>query len=288
MPRIVSLLPAASEIIYALGAGSELVGRSHECDFPVDVQRLPIVSRPALELTGLSQAEVDAAVARQLGSGDSLYLVDESLLATLEPDIIFSQDLCQVCAPSGTELSRAVRSLPAPPEVVYLSPRTLGDIDQNILEVGRAVGRIDGARALVAHNHQRLDEVRASVRSLDRRRVAFLEWADPLFCAGHWVPEMIEIAGGEDTLGRAGADSVRITWDAVRAWDPELIIMAPCGYGLAEATKLAEGVRTRTSARVVPVDANAYFARPGARYADGVELLARVIHPDAMTAKGLG
>ena len=280
MSGIVSLLPAATEIVFALGAGDELVGRSHECDFPAKVQELPVVSRPALELEGLSQSEVDAAVAARMRSGESLYLVDEGLLHELAPDVILTQDLCQVCAPSGNELTRAIKSLPHAPEVLYLTPRTLADIDENIVAVGRAIGRLSKAEALVERNHEQLDRVRASTRGKVRRRVTFLEWTDPPFCAGHWVPEMIEIAGGEDPLGRPGADSVRISWEDVRAWSPEVVIVAPCGYGLAEAERLAAGLPEIPGARVCPVDANAYFARPGPRYAEGVEVLTGVVRGD--------
>jgi iron complex transport system substrate-binding protein len=277
MSGIISLLPAATEIVYALGAGDELVGRSHECDYPTQARALPVVSRPALELEGLGQGEVDAAVAAKMRTGESLYVVDEALLRELAPDVILTQDLCQVCAPSGNELTRALGSLLNRPEIVYLTPRTLAEIDENIREVGRVIGRESEAQALVASNHERLERVRAATRSKPRRRVSFLEWTDPPFCAGHWVPEMIEIAGGEDRLGRPGADSVRISWDDVRAWAPEVVIVAPCGYGLTEATRLAAELSEVPGARVVPVDANAYYARPGPRYAEGVEVLAGVI-----------
>ena len=277
MSGIISLLPAATEIVFALGAGDELVGRSHECDFPATAKELPVVSRPSLALEGLSQSEVDAAVAARMRSGESLYLVDEGLLQELAPDVILTQDLCQVCAPSGNELTRAIKSLPHAPEILYLTPRTLTEIDENIVAVGRAIGRLSEAEALVERNHEQLDRVRASARGKARRRVTFLEWTDPPFCAGHWVPEMIEIGGGEDPLGRPGGDSVRISWDDVRAWSPEVVIVAPCGYGLVEATRLAAGLPEVPGARVVPVDANAYFARPGPRYGEGVEVLAGVI-----------
>lgn len=277
MARIVSLLPAATEIVYALGAGDEVIGRSHECDYPASVRDRPVVSRPALALDGLSQSGIDDAVATRMRTGESLYVVDEVLLDALAPDVILTQDLCQVCAPSGNELVRALRSLPRQPEVLYLTPRTLAEIDENIREVGRVLGREAQADELVARNHERLDRVRERSRGQARRRVTFLEWTDPPFCAGHWVPEMIEIAGGADRLGRSGEDSVRISWDDVRASKPEVVIVAPCGYGLAEATQLAASVPEIAGARVVPVDANAYFARPGPRYAEGVEVLATLI-----------
>lgn len=277
MLRIVSFLPAGTEIVDALGASAQLVGRSHECDYPPSVTALPIVSRPALDLEGLNQAEIDAAVATHLRSGESLYVVDETLLRELAPDVILTQDLCQVCAPSGNELTRAVLSLPSKPRVIYLSPRTLADIDENIITVGDAIGKADEARAIVAQSHERVDRIRERVQRVDRRpRVAFLEWIDPLYCAGHWVPEMIDIAGGEDRLGRPGADSVRMTWSDVHDWSPEIVVVAPCGFGLAEAERMASELPSMPNARVVPVDANAFFARPGPRYVDGIELLERI------------
>jgi iron complex transport system substrate-binding protein len=281
MPRIVSFLPAATEIAHALGAGADLVGRSHECDYPADVCRLPIVSRPALSLDGLTQSEIDAAVTARMRSGESLYVVDERLLNDLAPDVVLTQDLCQVCAPSGNELTRALASMPSRPEVVYLTPRTLAEIDNNIIAVGEAIGRASKARALVARNHIRVAGLRDASRKTARRpRVSFLEWTDPPFCAGHWVPEMIDIAGGVDRLARAGEDSVRISWSDVHAWNPEIVIVAPCGFGLAEAERLARDFPPIPGARVVPVDANAYFARPGPRYVEGIELLARIFNGD--------
>ena len=285
--RIVSFLPAGSEIVHALGAGAELVGRSHECDYPAPVQALPVVSKPSLDLDGLNQAEIDAAVSGRLASGESLYVVDELLLRDLAPDVILTQDLCQVCAPSGNELTRALKSLPSNPTVIYLTPRTLAEIDDNIIAVGEAIGRGDQANALVARNHERVERVRASTRTLTRRpRVTFLEWTDPLFCAGHWVPEMIEIAGGDDRLGRPGADSIRISWDDVHAQSPEIVIVAPCGYHLAQAERMARDLPPLPGARVYPVDANAFFARPGPRYVDGIELLAKIFTGEAARNAG--
>jgi iron complex transport system substrate-binding protein len=282
MPRIVSFLPAATEIAHALGAGGDLVGRSHECDYPADVCGLPIVSRPALSRDGLTQSEIDAVVTAQMRSGESLYVVDERLLNDLAPDVILTQDLCQVCAPSGNELTRALASMPSRPEVVYLTPRTLAEIDDNIIAVGGAIGRAGEARALVERNQARVARLRDASRNAVRRpRVSFLEWTDPLFCAGHWVPEMIDIAGGVDRLARAGEDSVRISWADVHAWSPEIVIVAPCGFGLSEARQLAHELPPIPGARIVPVDANAYFARPGPRYVDGIELLTRIFRAES-------
>ena len=196
MPRIVSFLPSATEIACTIGAGADLVGRSHECDFPPEVKALPVVSKPALPIGEMTQGEIDSAVASHLASGASLYVVDEVLLRDLEPDVVFTQDLCQVCAPSGTELTRALKTLPSNPEVLWLTPRNLEEIEGNILGVGRVTGRQAAAKSLVERSRSRIDSVREAVRGVTRRRVAFLEWTDPPFCPGHWVPEMIEIAGG--------------------------------------------------------------------------------------------
>lgn len=278
MPRIVSFLPAGTEIACALGARDMLVGRSHECDYPAGVETLPVVSRPALRLDGLSQSEIDAAVSDRLKSGASLYEVDEVLLRELAPDVVITQDLCQVCAPSGNELTRALRELPRSPEVLWLTPQNIAEIEQNIVDVGVATDRRDVAEALIDANRKRMTSVAASVAGLPRRRVVFLEWIDPYFCAGHWVPEMIDIAGGHDPLGRHGADSRRITWDEVAATRPEIIVVAPCGFGLDEAARLARTL-PHTDATVFAVDANAYFARPGPRVAEGIELLGHLFHP---------
>jgi iron complex transport system substrate-binding protein len=275
MPRIVSLLPAATEIVAALGAVGDLVGRSHECDVPAEVAELPIVSRPSLSLDGLSQSEIDSAVSSHMSTGESLYVVDERLLNDLAPDLILTQDLCQVCAPSGNELSRALASVPSHPAVLYLTPRTLEEIDDNILIVGETIGRSAEAGRLVEHNRARVREWRdAATRRSDRPRVTFLEWTDPPFCAGHWVPEMIDLAGGVDRLARPGGDSVRIAWDDIHEWSPEVVVVAPCGFGLPDAERLARDLPPLGGARVVPVDANAFFARPGPRYVEGIEVLA--------------
>jgi len=280
MSRIVSFLPAGTEMVHALGAGSELVGRSHECDYPASVTSLPIVSRPALDLDGASPGAIDAAVAERMGSGDTLYAIDEVLLRDLRPDVILTQNLCRVCAPSGDELTRAVRKFTRLPEVLFLTPRSIDEIEHNILDVGKAIGRFGEAESLVRTNRERLAVVRAAVKGAPRRRVVFLEWTEPLFCGGHWVPEMISLAGGKDPLGRAGEDSVRMDWEDVTKAQPEMIIVSPCGFRLERAVELARQIPQVPGCTVYAVDANAYFARPGPRVVEGVELLAHLFHSD--------
>jgi iron complex transport system substrate-binding protein len=213
-------------------------------------------------------------------SGDTLYAIDEVLLRDLRPDVILTQNLCRVCAPSGDELTRAVRKFNLQPEVLFLTPRSVDEIERNIVDVGRAIGRADEAESLVSTNRQRLASVRAAVAGAARRRVVFLEWTEPLFSGGHWVPEMIALAGGEDPLGRPAQDSVRIDWDDVVSARPEMIIVSPCGYRLDRSIELARQMRRVSGAAVYAVDANAYFARPGPRVVEGVELLAHLFHPE--------
>jgi iron complex transport system substrate-binding protein len=280
MNRIVSFLPAGTEMVYALGAGHELVGRSHECDYPSSVTKLPIVSRPSLVLDDVSPGAIDLAVAQRMDSGDTLYKIDEVLLRDLKPDVILTQNLCRVCAPSGDELTRAVRKFDVRPEVLFLTPRNIAEIVENILAVGGAIGRTREAESLVRDHEKRLAAVRAAVAGAPARRVVFLEWTEPLFCGGHWVPEMISLAGGHDPLGRPGEDSVRMEWDDVAKAAPELIIVSPCGYRLERAAELARQMPQISDAKVYAVDANAYFARPGPRVVEGVELLAHLFHPD--------
>ncbi|MFN2637495.1 MAG: cobalamin-binding protein [Gemmatimonadaceae bacterium] len=280
MPRIVSFLPAGTEMVYALGAGSELVGRSHECDYPPSVAGLPVVSRPALDLDEASPGDIDRAISEQLETGETLYKIDEVLLRELSPDVILTQNLCRVCAPSGDELTRAVRTFPSRPEVLFLTPRTIKDIDDNAIAVGAAIGREREAESLLRSNKERLAKVRAALKGAPVRRVVFLEWTEPLFCGGHWVPEMISLAGGEDPLGRPGEDSVRMEWDDVKRASPDMIVVSPCGYGLDQSVRLAKRMTRMTDAAIYAVDANAYFARPGPRVVEGVELLAHLFHPD--------
>jgi iron complex transport system substrate-binding protein len=225
-----------------------------------------------------------------VGEGESLYEVDERLLERIGPTHILTQALCQVCAPSGNEITRALAALPVKPEVVWFTPSCLEDILANIRELGTVTGTTEQAERLIAASRARLARVAESTRSVLRRpRVLFLEWIDPYFCAGHWVPEMIELAGGEDALGRKGADSVRIALDQVREWAPEILIVSPCGFGLDAAYEQAVQLLRQPGlselpavrdGRVFAVNADAYYARPGPRVVEGTELLAHLIHPE--------
>ena len=294
--RIASFLPAATEMACALGLADQLIGVSHECDFPPAAREKPIVSRNALPIERMTPHEIDRAVAERIGRGESLYEIDSDLLERLAPTHILTQSLCDVCAPSGNEITRALARLSSKPEVLCFTPHRLDEVHENVLELGRATGRSREAEELVAHSRARLDAVARCVARAPRRpRVLFLEWTDPYFCAGHWVPEMIAIAGGDEPLGRIGADSARLTWADIAAARPEVVIVSPCGFRVERAAELArrlidqpgwDGIPAVREGRVYAVDANAYFARPGPRVAEGVELLAHLIHPDLCAWRG--
>jgi iron complex transport system substrate-binding protein len=293
--RIVSFLPAATEMVCALGLADDLVGISHECDHPPEVRSRPVIVRPAIPLDGLSQREIDERVTRRLREGMSLYAVDEIRLRELAPDLILTQDLCQVCAPSGNEITQTVKSLPKKPRILSLTPKSLDGIFENLREIGRATGRLNDAEALIADSRARLNRVAAATRHVVRPRVFCMEWLDPVYCSGHWAPEMVDLAGGVDSLGRKGADSVRIPWEDVRQWAPELLILMPCGYRLDKVLELAPQIFANPGwadlpavqhGRVYAVDANSYFARPGPRVVEGTELLAHLIHPELFSWNG--
>lgn len=296
MQKIVSFLPSATEMACALGLGDQLVGVTHECDYPPEVKTKAVVVRAALPIQKMTQSEIDAAVSERMRDGRSLYEIDELLLQQLAPDLILTQDLCQICAPSGNEVSQALDLLPKKPEVLWLTPNTLGQIADNALQLGKATGRQTEARELVASGRARLGQVEKKSRDLARRpRVFCMEWLDPIYCSGHWVPEMVEIAGGVDQLSRRGSDSVRISWEDVLSWDPEVLVITPCGYDLPRAIEESQKlpayidwskVAAVRNGRVFAVDANSYFARPGPRVVDGTELLAHLIHPDSFCWDG--
>jgi iron complex transport system substrate-binding protein len=284
--RIISLVPNGTEILFAIGAGDRVVGVSHECDYPEEARRRPILTGSALT-PGMTAAEVDAAVSAQVGSGESLYTLDEAKIAELAPDLIVTQQLCPVCAVSTDQVDGAIRPLPRCPDLLSLDPHRLEDVFADIRRTGEATGHAREAEALVRGLHERLDRVRRAVADRPRPRVLALEWLDPPFAGGHWVPEMIDLAGGLDAVAAPGDSSLRMTWDEVAAADPDILVVMPCGFDEAGARAQIETVADRPEwqalravreGRVYPVDANGCFSRPGPRLVDGIERLAALFH----------
>jgi iron complex transport system substrate-binding protein len=281
--RIVSLVPHATELCFALGLGEELVAVTHECGYPPAALRLAKVTRDALP-PGLDAGRIDAAVRERVAAGDSIYELDHELLSALRPELIITQALCPVCAVSYEEVVAIAKDLASRPEVISLDPHTLGESLGDVRTIAEATGRRDQGVALVARSAGRVDTVRLAVRRARRPRVVALEWLDPVFVAGHWTPQLIELAGGEDVLGLPAERSQQLDWKTVTAATPEIAIVMPCGYDAPrareEAYASADRLRELGAARVVAVDAAAYFSRPGPRLVDGLELLAHILHPD--------
>lgn len=280
--RICSFLPSATEIVAELGFADALVGVSAECRWPPEVVGKPVVTAASFDPAGLGSAEIDAAVRSALAAGESLYLVDEEQLAALSPDLIVTQDLCTVCAVSSDEVS-----VFCPPgvEIVSLDPRTLGEVMESVERLASRLGAAERGQEIVARMRETIAAAVESVSRLQRRRVFFAEWIDPPFTAGHWLPEMVELAGGEDVLGRSAMPSRRTTWDEVFALEPELVVVGPCGFGVEEAAARAAGLELRCPA--VAVDGDSYYSRPAPRLADGVRQLAHLFHPEHAADPGL-
>jgi iron complex transport system substrate-binding protein len=281
--RIVSLVPHATELLFALGLGDDVVAVTHECDFPLDVRALPHVTRDVLP-PGLSAREIDAAVRERTQQGKAIYELDERRLAELRPDLIVTQQLCAVCAVSYDDVVAVAERLPTAPTVISLDPKTLGEAMGDIRTIAQATGARDAALDLVTRQRARIDAVRRAVKDAEPVAVAALEWLDPVFVAGHWTPQIVELAGGRDVLGFPGEHSVESTWEAVAAARPEVVVVMPCGYdadrAYEETLRYAGGLRAVGAGRIVAVDAAAYFSRPGPRLVDGLELMAHVLHPD--------
>jgi iron complex transport system substrate-binding protein len=288
--RLISFLPAATEMACALGLERELVGVSHECDFPTSVRNKPVVVRCALPVETMTLAEIDVVVAERMRNGQSIYEVDQGVVEQLAPTHILTQTLCEVCAPSTGEVARALRALPSRPHIFWFTPHCIADIFANLRELGAGTGHSDNAEQVIASARERLQRIGDITKKAARRpRVFCLEWIDPYYCCGHWVPEMVAIAGGEDALGRKGADSVRTKFEDIAAWAPEILIVSPCGFGTEKAAEQAKRLLQQPgwselpavrNGQIFAVDANAYFARPGPRVVDGVELLAHLFHPE--------
>ncbi len=257
-----SLVPHATELLFALGLGDDVVGVTHECDFPPQALDLPHVTRDELP-PGLSSQEIDAAVRERTERGEAIYALDEQLLRELEPDLIVTQELCPVCAVSYDEVRAVAERLPDCPKVVALDPRTFGETMGDVRTIAQLTGTERAALDLIARQRARVDAVVEAVADEPLVTVAALEWLDPVFVAGHWTPQLIELAGGVDMLGLPGEASVQTTWEAVAAARPDVVIAMPCGYDAA-------------------IDASATFSRPGPRLVDGLETLAHILHPRAV------
>jgi iron complex transport system substrate-binding protein len=289
--RIVSLLPSATEIVFALGLGDQLDGVTYECDHPPEARSKPVISDTALpQDRPLAPGEVDRLVGEFIARGEPIYRLDKRLIQQIQPDLILAQDLCRVCAVPSGQVADALAELGCHSQVISLDPNTIEDILEGIIDVGRAAGAEPRAMELVAGLRERIERVRRAALRLPTIRALCLEWSDPPFAAGHWIPGMVEIAGGTNLLLDAGQPSARVTWRQVSDALPEVIVFMPCGYYLedaeAEAERLYEqpefaGTPAARSGMVFAVDASSYFSRPGPRIVDGLEMLAWAIHPEA-------
>ncbi len=288
-PRVVSLIASSTELLHALGAGDLQVARSHECDFPPSVKNLPAITRPKFDIEG-SSAEVDQRVRSLVERGLSVYEVDADALEKLKPDVILTQDQCQVCAVSLADVERAVcEFVHGRPHIVSMRPHTMADIYLDIDRVADAIGRPQAGKELVASMQERLAAVAALVGGQPRKRLAFIEWVDPPMSGGHWMPELIANAGGISLFGETGESSPWITWKDVAAADPDVIVVAPCGYDI-EVTRrevrplvryeIWQQLRAVRDGQVYLADGNAYFNRPGPRLVDSTEILAEIMHPE--------
>jgi iron complex transport system substrate-binding protein len=286
--RIVSLVPHATELLFELGLGEQVVGVTHECDYPVEARSRRHVTRDRLP-AGLSSAEIDSAVRSFTDGGDSIYELDEDALRSLKPDLIVTQALCMVCAVSADDVRAIAAGMDPAPQVISLDPTTYGETIGDVKTVAKATGTELQALGLIARAARRVDAVAAAVKDVKHRPlVAAIEWFDPVFVAGHWTPQLIEMAGGFDVLGFAGEHSEQSSWDLVAAAEPEIVVAMPCGYDAersrAEALEHADRLREVGAREVVAVDASSYFSRPGPRLVDGLEILAHIIHPDRVAS----
>jgi iron complex transport system substrate-binding protein len=281
--RIASLVPSATEMLFALGLGDQVVAVTHECDYPPEAASLPHLTRSVIP-DGLSAAQIDEAVREHVGAGRHLYELDEEALAAEPPDLICTQAVCDVCAVSYDDVRAVAARLPTKPEVISLDPERLADVLDDVVRLGAAAGAEGPAAALRDDLDRRLEAVRDAVSGAARPRVLALEWLEPPFIGGHWVPEMIEIAGGTDPLGSAGAKSRTAGWEEMEAAGAEVVVAMPCGWDSDRAREEVLGHAERVAAlgaeRVFAVDAAASFSRPGPRLVEGTELLAHLLHPD--------
>ncbi len=284
--RIASLVPSSTEMLFALGLGDSVVAVTHECDYPPGAADRPHLTRSVIP-EGLSAPEIDRAVRERTDAGRALYELDEPRLAELGVDLIVTQAVCEVCAVSFDDVVAAAGRLPTRPRVISLDPSTLGEVLADLPRLAEAAGVVEAGLALHANATRRIDAVVEAVVGASRPDVAAIEWLDPLFLGGHWVPEMIALAGGVDVLGVAGTKSRTAEWSELEASSPEIVVSMPCGYGTERAAEETLGARDRLAdldARVIAVDASSYFSRPGPRLVDGIELLGHILHPERVPA----
>jgi iron complex transport system substrate-binding protein len=273
--RICSLLPSATEVVAHLGLAGSLVGVSNECDWPPEVRELPVVTASRVDPRSLTSTQIDAAVREAVAGGRSLYVLHEALLTKLAPDVILTQDLCTVCAVSGEE---AATLRPVGAEVISLNPMTLDEIAASAETLAERLGVVDRGRQVAGEMRADIEAVRRAVDGRAIRRIFVAEWVEPPFAAGHWLPEMVTAAGGEDVLGRPGEPSYPVTWDEVRELEPDLIVVAACGLDAQRGAEEAESIDLPVP--TVAVDANAYYSRPAPHVVEGVRQLAFLLHPD--------
>jgi iron complex transport system substrate-binding protein len=290
--RIASLVPSATEMLCALGLRDSLVAVTHECDYPEGIELLPHLTRSVIP-EDLTPAEIDAAVRERTEQGEAIYELDEELLHELEPDLIVTQAVCAVCAVSFDDVRAVAERLSSQPEVISLDPGTIGEVIGDVRTLAQATDTKDAGVDLVRELADRLDAVKLAVRGAERRpRVLALEWLDPPFIGGHWVPQMIELAGGEDVIGFPGERSREASWEELAATQPDVVVSMPCGYyaerAAHEAMQHRDEIRRLGPGQVVAVEAAAYFSRPGPRLVDGVEALAHVLHPDRVDPPSVG
>lgn len=290
--RICSLLPGATEVVAALGLADQVVGVSHECDYPPAVQNKPVMITPAIDAERSDSGEIDRQVRDTLSSGKRLYALDERRFAEANPDLVITQDLCQVCAVTPDQLGHALQQLSRQPRLLTLNPTSLTDVIRDVERIGTAAGQAKQGAAFAASLQARLHAIRTRVSAAKTRpKVVCVEWLDPLYLGGHWVPEMVDWAGGKDLLGTAGAPSRTVTWEQVQATQPDVLVVMACGFSVARALRELEakpphvrwpGWQDLPAVRqnqVYVVDAASYFSRPGPRLVDGVAILAALLHP---------
>ena len=296
--RICSLLPSNTEILFSLDLGDSIVGVTHECDYPEEAATKPIVTSSVVDGENLVSREISAAISSLLHKGSSIYHLDEDRLRDSDPELILTQELCDVCAVSYKVVKTAARVLDSDVKVVSLEPNTIQDILDNIMFVGELTDSLERAERVVGGLNRRIETVKSRASQADARpRVFCMEWLDPIFIGGHWVPEMVEAAGGEDGLGEAGKPSTQVDWEQVAAYAPEVIVLMPCGFGVSRVLRELEHIRFPAQWETLPavqqgkvfvVDGSSYFNRPGPRIIDGLEILAEIIHPELFPAKRRG